>query len=487
MASSSAAGAPNVSNFQQLKEYAITLSGYGLKHGLEKRKEYQYIQTHPVSSIAVEKVQKRLNGSETGLKSSPSIPSILSNRREKELPSDNRTICALVVGLYLSKTGAFDITKAPIIEADKGTNKGMPVGKEIPISLEEFDHSPVFRVVVKVVEEMPEEGAKLYVLLEEKDGLPMPYRVAQSKVFFFDEFRDDSPSQARREVSWMANVKKHSVMEEKARDTSKLACGPKEGLRNSLAEHLVLLGALEGPPPEDILRLISNTLRSSYTDMYQRDMPSSETIDAFVDRGSTWDQTCTSNFISAIKRVWPYIQLTEEIVHALRAGLREAELSVDYRDLKGFLIEGSFIIENEIQAPGVARTMTNEEVAIAALLVAQRHKQVDTTPRPSIQTVQDKEAWVRMLKEGLKNLVQGTADWNKTAIDNLGDIVMKVDSWTAVFKGHSSARDGDAQKMLSASLARSMFSQITIKHDGTIKVLEEMIRLTEMWLNRASQ
>ncbi|TGO69396.1 hypothetical protein BOTNAR_0011g00110 [Botryotinia narcissicola] len=444
IASSSAAGAPNVSNLQQSKEYAITLSGYGLKHGLEKRKEYQYIQTHPVSSIAVEKAQKRLIGSETELKSSPSIP----------------TICALVVGLYFTNKGAFDITKAPVTETDKGTHKGMPVGKEIPISPENCNHSPVFRVVVKVVEKMPEEGAKLYVLLEEKDGLSVPYRVAQSKIFFFDEFRKDRPSRARREVSWMANVKKHSVMEERARDTSKLACGPKVGLRNSLAKHLVLLRTLEEPPPEDLLRLISNTLRSAYTDMYQRDMPSSETIDAFVER---------------------------EIVHALRAGLREAELSVDYRHLKGFLIEGSFIIENEIQAPGVARTMTNEEVAIAALSVAQRHKQVDTTPRPSIQTVQDNEAWVRMLKKGIENLVQSTADWNKAAIDDLGDNVMKVDSWTAVFKGHSSARDRDAQKMLSASLTRSMFSQITIKHDGTIKVLEETIRLTEMWLNRASQ
>ncbi|TGO27431.1 hypothetical protein BPAE_0042g00440 [Botrytis paeoniae] len=358
MASSSAAGAPNTSNLQQLKDYAITFSG-------------------------------------------PSISSLLANQREQELPSDDRTICALVVGLYLSNTGAFDITKAPIIETDKGNNKGMPVGKDIPISPGEFDYSPVFRVVVKVVEEILEEGAKLHVLLEEKDGLSVPYRVAQNKVFFSDEFRDDSPSRAKREVSWMANVKKHSVMEGRVSDTSKLACGPKEGLRNSLAKHLVLLRTLEGPPPEDLLRSISNTLRSAYTDMYQRDMPSSETIDAFVDRDSAWDQTCTSNFISAIKR--------------------------------------------------------------------------------------DNEAWVRILKEGLKSLVQGTADWNKAAIDNLGDNVMKVDSWTAIFEGYSSARDRDAQKILSASLARSMFSQITIKHDGTIKILEEMIRLTEMWLNRASQ
>ncbi|KAF7906010.1 hypothetical protein EAF00_000289 [Botryotinia globosa] len=381
MASSSAAGAPNVSNLQQLKEYVIALSGYGLKHGLEKRKGYQYIQTHPVSSIAVEKAQKGLIGSETGLKLSPRFRPYYRTRENKSF--------------------------RPIIETDKGTNKGMPVGKGIPISPEEFDHSPVFRFVVKVVEEMLKEGAKLHVLLEEKDGLAVPYRVAQSKVFFFDEFRDDSPSRARREVGWMANVKKHSVMEERARDTSKLACGPKEGLRNSLAKHLVLLMTLEGPPPEDLLRLISNTLRSAYTDMYQRDMPSSETINAFVDRGSAWDHTCTSNFISAIKRVWPSIKLTEDIVHAMRSGLREAELSVDYRHLKGFFIEGSFIIKNEIQAPGVARTMTNEEMAIAALSVAQRHKQVDTAPRPSIQTVQDNEACVRMLKEGLKNFVQG--------------------------------------------------------------------------------
>lgn len=83
--------------------------------------------------------------------------------------------------------------------------------------------------------------------------------------------------------------------------------------------------------------------------------------------------------------------------------------------------------------------------------------------------------------------MQGTADWNKAAIDNHGENVMKVDSWTTVFEGHSSARDRDAQKMLSASLARSMFSKITLKHDGTIEILEEMIRLTEMWLNRASQ
>ncbi|TGO15408.1 hypothetical protein BTUL_0040g00140 [Botrytis tulipae] len=312
----------------------------------------------------------------------------------------------------------------------------MPVGKEIPISPEEFDHSPVFRVVVKVVEEMLKEGAKLYVLLEEKDGLSVPYRVAQSKVFFFDEFRDDSPSRARREVSWMANVKKHSVMEKRARDTSKLACGPKEDLRNSLAKHLVLLMTIYGHVSER--HAIERNNRCLCRQGF-----------------SLGDQTCTSNFISAIKRVWPSIQLTEEIAHALRTGLREAELSVDYRHLKWFLIEGSFIIENEIQAPGVARTMTNEEVAIAALSVAQRHKQVDTAPRPSIQTVQDNEAC--------------------------------VDSWTAFFKGHSGARDRDAQKMLSASLARSMFSQITIKHDGRIKILEEMIRLTEMWLSRASQ
>ncbi|TGO75954.1 hypothetical protein BELL_0183g00140 [Botrytis elliptica] len=131
--------------------------------------------------------------------------------------------------------------------------------------------------------------------------------------------------------------------------------------------------------------------------------------------------------------------------------------------------------------------MTNEEVAIAALSVAQRHEQIDTAPRPSIHTAQDNEAWVRILKEGLKTLVQGTADWNKDAIDNLGDNLMKGDSWTAVFEGHISARDKDAQKMLSASLAMFMFSQIILKHDGTTKILEEMIRLTQMWLNRASQ
>ncbi|TGO34940.1 hypothetical protein BHYA_0176g00220 [Botrytis hyacinthi] len=478
MASSSAAGAPN---------NTLSLSGYGLKHGLEKRKEYQYIQTHPVSSVAVEKAQKGLIGSETELKSSPSIPSLSSNQREQELPSDDRTICALVVGLYFSNTGAFDITKAPIIETDKGTHKGMPVGKEVPISPEEFNHSPVFTVVANIVEETSEEGAKLYVLAGEKDGLSAPCRVAQNKVFFFDEFRDDSPSRARREVSWMANVKKHSAVEGRARDTRKLTSGMKGGLRNSLVKHLFLLATLKGPPPEDLLRSVSNTSRSAYTDMYQRDMPSGETIDAFVEKDSAWDHTCTSSFISAIKRVWPSIQLTEEIADALRAELREAELLVDYRHLKGFLIEGSFIIENEIQAPGVARTTTNKEVAIAALSVAQRHKQADTTPRPSIHAVQDKEYWVRMLKERLKNLVQGTADWNKAAIDNLGENVMKVDSWTAVFKGYSSARDRDAQKMLSASLARPMFSQVTIKHDGTIKILEEMIRLTEMWLNHASQ
>ncbi|KAF7892560.1 uncharacterized protein EAF02_000098 [Botrytis sinoallii] len=180
MASSSAAGALNASNLQQLKEYAITFSGYGLKHRVDKRKEYQYILTHPVSTITVEKAQKGLIGSETELKSSPSILSILANQREQELPSDDRTICALVVGLYLPDTGAFDITKAPIIKTDKGTNKGMPVGKEIPICPEEFDHSPVFRVVVKVVEEIPEEGARLYVLLGEKDGLSIPYKVAQN-------------------------------------------------------------------------------------------------------------------------------------------------------------------------------------------------------------------------------------------------------------------------------------------------------------------
>ncbi|KAF7892561.1 uncharacterized protein EAF02_000099 [Botrytis sinoallii] len=276
-------------------------------------------------------------------------------------------------------------------------------------------------------------------------------------------------------------------MEGRARNTRKRTSGTKAGLRNSLAKHLALLTALEGPPREDLLRSMSNTLRSAYTDMYQRDMPSSEIMDAFVDKDSAWDHTCISSFISAIKRVWPSIQLTEEIVDALRAGLRQAELSVDYRHLKGFLIEGSFIIKNEIQAPGVARTMTNEEVAIAALSVAQRHEQIDTAPRPSIHTVQDNEAWVRVLKEGLKNLVQGTADWNKDAIDNLGDNFMKGHSWTAVFESHSSARDKDAQKMLSASLAMFMFSQILLKHDGTTKILEEMIRLTEMWLNRASQ
>ncbi|THV55483.1 hypothetical protein BGAL_0007g00110 [Botrytis galanthina] len=341
----------------------------------------------------------------------------------------------------------------------------MPVDKEIPISPEEFNHSPVFMFVANVIEGMSEEGTKLYVLLEEKDGL-------------IKSSSDESPSRAKREVSWMANVKKHLAVEGRARDTRKLTSGTKGGLKNSLAKHLVLLTTLEGRPPEDLLRSVSNTLRSEYADMYQRDMPSSETIDAFVDKDSAWDHTCTSSFISAIKRVWTSIQLTEEIADALRAGLREAELT-------GFLIEGSFITENEIQAPGAARTMKNEEVAIAALSVVQRHKQSDTTPRPSIHTVQ--EAWVRILKEGLKNLVQGTADWNQAAIDNLGENVMKVDSWTTVFEGHSSARDRDAQKMLSASLARSMFSKITLKHDGTIKILEEMIRLTEMWLNRASQ
>lgn len=163
----------------------------------------------------------------------------------------------------------------------------------------------------------------------------------------------------------MANVKKHSAVEGRARDTRKLTSGTKGGLKNSLAKHLVLLATLEGPPPEDLLRSVSNTLHSEYTDMYQRDMPSSETIDAFVDKDLAWDHTCTSSFISAIKRVWTSIQLTEEIADALQAGLREAELTVDYRQLKEFLTEGSFIIEDEIQAPGVARRMTNKEVATA--------------------------------------------------------------------------------------------------------------------------
>lgn len=155
-----------------------------LSYELEKRKEDQYIQTHSVSSIAVKKGQKGLIGSETELKTSPSIPSLLANHREQELPSDDKTICTLVVGLYLSNTGVFEIIKAPIIETDKGTHKAMPVGKETPISPEEFNHSPVFIFVANVVEGMSEEGTKLYVLLEEKDGLSVPYRVAQNKVFF---------------------------------------------------------------------------------------------------------------------------------------------------------------------------------------------------------------------------------------------------------------------------------------------------------------
>ncbi|TEY76476.1 hypothetical protein BOTCAL_0058g00230 [Botryotinia calthae] len=78
-----------------------------------------YIQTHPISSIAVEKAQKESIDSETKSKSSSSIPSLSTTQREQALPSDDRTIRALVVELYLANTGAVDVAKAPIIKTDK--------------------------------------------------------------------------------------------------------------------------------------------------------------------------------------------------------------------------------------------------------------------------------------------------------------------------------------------------------------------------------
>ncbi|KAF5878710.1 uncharacterized protein Bfra_000877, partial [Botrytis fragariae] len=187
---------------------AIAFSAYGLEHGVGKRKEFRCIQTHPVSSIAAEKAQKKFIESGTGIELP--IPSLSTTQREQKLPSDD-----------------VDITKAPMIKTDKETNKGMPVGKEVPISPEKMNHSPVFSVVLGFTEKKPKGGAKLYGLLGRKMD-------SQNQVlFFFNECRDDSLSRAKRDVTYLRSQDKElcgrHVLMQRVRGTSKLICGPKEG------------------------------------------------------------------------------------------------------------------------------------------------------------------------------------------------------------------------------------------------------------------
>jgi hypothetical protein len=148
-------------------------------------------------------------------------------------------------------------------------------------------------VVVPITDEVPPEGCKLYVLINQKDGLCKPYNCNQKQVFYFRKFRDSLSNAEGRKTSWNRKVLARSVRAAKTKLSSKqIKFAPAKETLNTIIDptpdfhndivHLTASFAIYREP--DILKRLKQKLELADEDLAERPLPSYPNLRAFLQR-----------------------------------------------------------------------------------------------------------------------------------------------------------------------------------------------------------
>lgn len=449
----------------QLGEYCFNIFGHGFYHGIENRVENQVITTYGVSSKSYNTRTTELGA---GARSRPSLE---ATEREKQDAKPPHTIQCVVIGLAPSEVDLDYIGKTP----KEFKLRGKAVGTQEPAEALEYSREITpYRVVAEVTDAEPAGGTKLYVLMDEEQGLSHPYNIAQKEVFYFAEFRDMTSTKEGRKTAWNELVKKVSVIEaldtdapdgvkfKRSRERTVLTLTPTESFINEI-RLLVSAFAMHREPwmlgkLRDVLELANEDLDAQ--------MPTNEKLHTFMTLKLLPDEDEAKELISEIANMWPEVDINDSEVMVLKKALVDEDLELDYRLLRGFLIYGATRIRRGEQILAQELIDTTEKVIGPVV-----------PPRTSIQQDHAGSLLAAVTKK-LKEISKVSAESNKAIQDLNGDQAI-VDGLMDVFETFKNAADIDTAKLAFHQGLRFGFGAITQKNDVTKGMLDKLIEVLE--------
>ncbi|XP_014560744.1 hypothetical protein COCVIDRAFT_23022 [Bipolaris victoriae FI3] len=239
---------------------------------------------------------------------------------------------------------------------------GRPVGIDRPDKAKiitfdkDEDDLPLMVVVKSSDEEVELTSVHKFVLLEQADGLCIPYNVHSKEVYHLSLYRDMTTSNCKRLAAWNQVACQYAYQGRKRPETgtTKRLQGARDMKKAVLPPNKHSDNDVDETSTEDMSEDNASSLQEM-TDVSDIDKGLTfnplkhKELQAFADAGNEENEPFTQAQADAMVKeaqvAWSNVQhLNSYHVYLLAQGMREAGLTPAYAHLKAFVLEGCYLI-----------------------------------------------------------------------------------------------------------------------------------------------
>ncbi len=198
----------------------------------------------------------------------------------------------------------------------------------------------------------------LGALLNEEEGLSIPYTIAAQDVFYFHEYRDDAGAWAARQANWTRKINMHCVR------TADQISDPVRRQRQASSDHTAqyiselktvmrsgLLLCLTTPKESRSIDWLDN-LKVSHerarSDSNGERVLEADALSDFMLNSDEFGECQADKMVQVLALLWPELEgVTAERLRKLHKGLVEAEIVLEYRLLRAFVAGGVYQLSQQ--------------------------------------------------------------------------------------------------------------------------------------------
>ncbi|KAI9773999.1 MAG: hypothetical protein M1839_001950 [Geoglossum umbratile] len=433
---------------QPSEHYAYNVGGIVYDHLIQDRKEFRVLRIRGTSS----KPLSQQNGI--------TRPSLIPTARE--LSEDEELEATLWVGMMPGTAESYSVKslsdqrKRAKEEGSSGKKAGGQGTKRLKGSsiadARDFAILPFDPTALRIVVSMRKESmAKFYALVNPEMDLCYGFNVSMEHVFYFPEFRDDSlTATEERRGAWNRKILNH------------IRAVSKDGATKFARRW--------------ILEQLAEVLKAADSDLSHCPPITNAALHKLVSIKKDFTIHDAEKVIRECINLWPELRelkLEAEGILALSKGLRDSQVILEYRLIRGVIVEW----HRRVGEAGALDPQGLSELAIQT----RKHVSLQFGEIPSSSTSLERDslaAWVECHTQHIKAL----SEYNKlyvSALKNSQDDQVVAESLPAIWQTYANRPDVDSTRLMAGQAQRYNVSQLAGRDEGVGAKLDDYVKFLE--------